>query len=244
MINYDTSRGGITVETDPGPKTQSRLTIRDAHDTDSGNYTCSASNTEPASIYVFVSEGRLRLKSTALRTKLWYEERLSWSICNIHPTRCNVTQFIFLETALHISDGTPPIIRSAHKCIYSIWYLSHRYCYLLLSWKNWNWFECAVLCCRWRTPQNNQKNLAGRRHCFEFFRARRWSVPVLHAQSFFFRVKMMNPWLIPSNNIQKKLISLFAIALQKFFTNFNMFSFLFRRRHAWHPSRTDFCVAR
>jgi hypothetical protein len=59
MINYDTSRGGITVETDPGPKTQSRLTIRDAHDTDSGNYTCSASNTEPASIYVFVSEGRL-----------------------------------------------------------------------------------------------------------------------------------------------------------------------------------------
>nr|CAD7569160.1 unnamed protein product [Timema californicum] len=56
MINYDTSRGGITVETEPGPKTQSRLTIRDAHDTDSGNYTCSASNTEPASIFVFVSE--------------------------------------------------------------------------------------------------------------------------------------------------------------------------------------------
>lgn len=79
MINYDTSRGGITVETDPGPKTQSRLTIRDAQDTDSGNYTCSASNTEPASIYVFVSEGRLQLKSAALRTKLRYEERLSWS---------------------------------------------------------------------------------------------------------------------------------------------------------------------
>ena len=38
----------------------------------------------------------------------------------------------------------PPIIRSACNCIYSIWYLSHRYCYLLLSWKSWNWFECAV----------------------------------------------------------------------------------------------------
>nr|CAD7255756.1 unnamed protein product [Timema shepardi] len=62
MINYDTSRGGITVETEPGPKTQSRLTIRDAHDTDSGNYTCSASNTEPASIFVFVSEGKHRLR--------------------------------------------------------------------------------------------------------------------------------------------------------------------------------------
>jgi hypothetical protein len=37
-----------------------------------------------------------------------------------------------------------PIIRSAYNCIYSIWYLSHRYCYLPLSWKSWNRFECAV----------------------------------------------------------------------------------------------------
>ncbi|XP_050296546.1 hemicentin-2-like [Anthonomus grandis grandis] len=57
MINYDTARGGISVETVPGPRTQSRLTIQDTNDADSGNYTCSASNTEGASIYVFVSEG-------------------------------------------------------------------------------------------------------------------------------------------------------------------------------------------
>jgi hypothetical protein len=38
----------------------------------------------------------------------------------------------------------PPIIRSANNCIYSISYLSQRYCYLPLSWKSWNWFECAV----------------------------------------------------------------------------------------------------
>jgi hypothetical protein len=38
----------------------------------------------------------------------------------------------------------PPIIRSAYSCIYSIWYLSHRYGYLPLSWKSWNRFECAV----------------------------------------------------------------------------------------------------
>ena len=37
-----------------------------------------------------------------------------------------------------------PIIRSANTCVYSIWYLSHRYCYLPLSWKRWNWFECTV----------------------------------------------------------------------------------------------------
>ena len=38
----------------------------------------------------------------------------------------------------------PPIIRSANNCTYSIWYLSHRYCRLPLSWKRWNRFECAV----------------------------------------------------------------------------------------------------
>jgi hypothetical protein len=38
----------------------------------------------------------------------------------------------------------PPIIRSANNCICRIWYLSHRYCYLPLSWKSWNRFECAM----------------------------------------------------------------------------------------------------
>jgi len=34
----------------------------------------------------------------------------------------------------------PPIISSANNCIYSIWYLSHRCCYLPLSWKSWNYW--------------------------------------------------------------------------------------------------------
>jgi len=38
----------------------------------------------------------------------------------------------------------PPIIRSAYNCVYCIWYLSHRYCYLPLSWNSWNRFEFAV----------------------------------------------------------------------------------------------------
>lgn len=57
MINYDATRKGITVETDPSPRTQSKLTILDATEADSGNYTCSAPNTLSASILVFVSEG-------------------------------------------------------------------------------------------------------------------------------------------------------------------------------------------
>jgi hypothetical protein len=51
----------------------------------------------------------------------------------------------------------PSIIRSAYNCIYRIWYLSHRYCYLPLSWKSWNGFECAVGGVR--HPQHTQTGL-------------------------------------------------------------------------------------
>jgi hypothetical protein len=37
-----------------------------------------------------------------------------------------------------------PIIRSANNFFYSIWYLSHSYCYQPLSWKRWNWFVCTL----------------------------------------------------------------------------------------------------
>jgi len=66
MINYDTTRGSVTVQTDPGP-TQSRLTIRQAVESDTGNYTCSASNTKPASIFVFVTEGKYKGKNCSWR---------------------------------------------------------------------------------------------------------------------------------------------------------------------------------
>ena len=41
----------------PGPKTHSRLIINDVMIADSGNYSCSAPNTQPSSIDVFVSPG-------------------------------------------------------------------------------------------------------------------------------------------------------------------------------------------
>lgn len=84
MINYDTTRGSVTVQTDPGP-TQSRLTIRQAVETDTGNYTCSASNTKPASIFVFVTEGKYkqhvskRTKRTSLINITWPRRRLPTS---------------------------------------------------------------------------------------------------------------------------------------------------------------------
>jgi len=42
------------------------------------------------------------------------------------------TVYLHLETALHVRVVPPPIIRSAYNCIYSMWYLSHHYCYLPL----------------------------------------------------------------------------------------------------------------
>ena len=39
----------------------------------------------------------------------------------------------FIWKLLYMFRVVPPlIIRSANNCIYSVWYLSHRYCYLLL----------------------------------------------------------------------------------------------------------------
>jgi hypothetical protein len=63
----------------------------------------------------------------------------------MYPTSCNITQIIYIWKLLYMFRVViPPIIRSAYNFIYSIWYLSHRYCYLPLSWKSWNWFQCAV----------------------------------------------------------------------------------------------------
>ncbi|XP_075981519.1 protein amalgam-like [Anticarsia gemmatalis] len=66
MINYDVSRG-VSVLTEPGPKTQSALAIRAAGPQHSGNYTCAAANTEPAHIYVYVSEGSDKMAATLSR---------------------------------------------------------------------------------------------------------------------------------------------------------------------------------
>jgi hypothetical protein len=42
------------------------------------------------------------------------------------------TVYLYLETALLFRVVLSPIIRSAYNCIYSVWFLSHRYCYLPL----------------------------------------------------------------------------------------------------------------
>ncbi|XP_024082923.1 igLON family member 5-like isoform X2 [Cimex lectularius] len=59
MVNYEDgtqTKSRVQVMTDVGTeKTHSRLVITEATSSHSGNYTCRASNTEPDSVYVFVS---------------------------------------------------------------------------------------------------------------------------------------------------------------------------------------------
>ncbi|XP_039276755.1 hemicentin-1 [Nilaparvata lugens] len=58
MVNFDPhSRGSVTVTSEEG-STQSRLLVNRAIPSDSGNYTCRASNTQQDTIYVFVSKGK------------------------------------------------------------------------------------------------------------------------------------------------------------------------------------------
>lgn len=58
MINFDTSRGGITVVTKTHQTTESTLVITNAQQSDSGNYTCAPTNAEPTSVTVHVLNGR------------------------------------------------------------------------------------------------------------------------------------------------------------------------------------------
>ncbi|KAK2722676.1 zwei Ig domain protein zig-8-like [Artemia franciscana] len=58
LLNFGSQRGGITVETEVSDtRTHSKLKVRLATESDSGNYTCKAANSQPASIYVHISGG-------------------------------------------------------------------------------------------------------------------------------------------------------------------------------------------
>jgi len=68
VINYS-QRGGISVVTEKQPRT-SRLLISRAHANDSGNYTCSPSSSDSASVMVHVLNGEKKYKPFSHQTHL------------------------------------------------------------------------------------------------------------------------------------------------------------------------------
>lgn len=65
VINYDSLRGGISIETRKGDVTTSHLLIQNADETNSGKYSCSPSNAIIASIRVHVLNGESKQAKTA-----------------------------------------------------------------------------------------------------------------------------------------------------------------------------------
>ncbi|KAK0073114.1 hypothetical protein PV325_010261 [Microctonus aethiopoides] len=56
-INFDSPRGGISLVTEKGSVTTSRLLIQKAIQKDSGLYTCAPTNAEPYSVRVHILNG-------------------------------------------------------------------------------------------------------------------------------------------------------------------------------------------
>jgi hypothetical protein len=96
----------------------------------------------------------------------------------------------------------PPIIRRAYNCIYSIWYLSHHYCYLPLSWKSWNLFECAVGGIR--HPQHTQTCIL-----LDIY----WNILTMHGPINVKSPNNTSKWQMGFNSACKGFIFLVAVVL-------------------------------
>jgi hypothetical protein len=69
---------------------------------------------------------------------------MSKCIVRISNKMQRYTVYLYLETAVHVSGGTSTHHQERIQLYLQHRYLSRRYCYLPLSWKSWNRFECAV----------------------------------------------------------------------------------------------------
>ncbi|CAD1469978.1 unnamed protein product, partial [Heterotrigona itama] len=64
-ITFNTPRGGISLITERGPVTSSRLLIQRAIEQDAGLYTCSPSNTHSSSVHIHIVNGMCLLSNYA-----------------------------------------------------------------------------------------------------------------------------------------------------------------------------------
>lgn len=69
VINFDSPRGGISLVTEKGALTTSRLLVQKAILQDSGQYTCAPSNANPANARVHIVDGKENSHSFIEATK-------------------------------------------------------------------------------------------------------------------------------------------------------------------------------
>jgi hypothetical protein len=74
---------------------------------------------------------------------VWNSKQANYCILIYIQQDATLHSLFYLETALHFRVVLPPIKKKTKNCIYSIWYLSHHYCYLSLSLRSWNWFDAT-----------------------------------------------------------------------------------------------------
>jgi len=88
-INFDSPRGGISLVTEKGPVTSSRLLIQKAIDRDSGLYTCSPNNTHPNSVRVHIVNGKRKMPISF---------KTSFTCKYPHVTHLNSNEIFFKRT--------------------------------------------------------------------------------------------------------------------------------------------------
>ncbi|XP_075163740.1 hemicentin-2-like [Haematobia irritans] len=109
VINYDSTRGGVSVITEKGDVTTSYLLIQNADLADSGKYSCAPSNADVASVRVHVLSGEhpeaMQTESSSVNhssglTLLWSSSLL---LCVLQLLLHHMPQYIFWRG----SEGNP-----------------------------------------------------------------------------------------------------------------------------------------
>lgn len=116
-INFDSPRGGISLVTEKGPVTSSRLLIQKAIERDAGLYTCSPSNTHSSSVHVHIVNGKWKeneFRSLILLSSSSKIGRIQFSVIIVISNTASFRRKYFRELVLEIletkNDWLKPVI--------------------------------------------------------------------------------------------------------------------------------------
>lgn len=89
VINFDSPRGGVSLVTEKGSTTTSRLLIQKAAQADTGTYTCTPSNANPANVRVHILNGKcVRLITFCINELICRAQTKSACVCVTSASFC------------------------------------------------------------------------------------------------------------------------------------------------------------